>query len=164
MRGQIDFILQSFSGMSNVNIIDDIGIPSSMVRIPKFKISDVIPGGPSVTHPMFIVNGVEKDAIYIGKYEAISYNGRAYSLPGRIPDNNSSFSQILQYCRSKGEGWHVMTNAEYSGLMLYSKANGTLPRGNDHAGRSNRRRWERGRRPVIEISLHKEIVVQNFNQ
>lgn len=46
---------------NNTVLFDDKGLPSIMVRIPKFKISDVIPGGSTATHPAFIVNGVEKE-------------------------------------------------------------------------------------------------------
>lgn len=145
MKGQLDFILGAVTGTNNVNILDDLGIPSTMVKIPKFKISDVISGGPSTTHPMFIIDGVEKDAIYVGKYESIVSNSRAYSLPGRVPYNKASFSQMVEYCRNKGEGWHAMTNAEYAGLSLWSRANGTLPRGNDYNGRSNKKTFERGK-------------------
>lgn len=145
MRGQIDFILRALTGTNNVNIVDDLGTPSVMVKVPKFKISDVIPGGPATTHPMFIVNGVEKDAIYIGKYEAVIDNLRAYSLPGRVPENKIPYSKMIESCWNKGDGWHAMTNAEYAGLSLLSRANGTLPRGNDYNGRSNRKIWERGK-------------------
>lgn len=44
---------------NNTVLLDDMGMPSVMVRIPKFKISDVIDGGSSVTHPAFIVGGKE---------------------------------------------------------------------------------------------------------
>jgi hypothetical protein len=46
-------------------LLDDKGLPSVMVRIPKFKISDVIAGGSDSTHPAFIVNGNEVPEIYI---------------------------------------------------------------------------------------------------
>ena len=44
---------------SNTVLYDDMGLPSFMVRIPKFKISDVITGGSDAVHPAFIVDGVE---------------------------------------------------------------------------------------------------------
>ena len=138
MRSGIDFVIESLTGTNNVAITDRTGIPSAMVRIPKFKISDVIEGGPDKTHPMFIVDGVEKEAIYIGKYEAVVDSGVAHSLAGRMPSNDVSIKQAIQATRAKGEGWHVMTNAEYAGVSLLSKANGTLPTGNDYMGQSNR--------------------------
>ena len=63
---------------NNTVLFDDKGMPSIMVKIPKFKISDVITGGSQSTHPAFIVNGVEKDHIYISKYQNIVIDDRAY--------------------------------------------------------------------------------------
>ena len=42
---------------NNVLMYDDLGDPSVMVRIPKFKIGDVIEGGGDGTHPALIVKG-----------------------------------------------------------------------------------------------------------
>ena len=150
MRSGIDFVIESLTGTNNVAITDRTGIPSAMVRIPKFKISDVIEGGPDKTHPMFIVDGVEKEAIYIGKYEAVVDSGVAHSLAGRMPTNDVSIKQAIQATRAKGEGWHVMTNAEYAGISLLSKANGTLPTGNDYMGQSNRG----GSRGILETGQY----------
>ena len=150
MRSGIDFVIESLTGTNNVAITDRTGIPSVMVRIPKFKISDVIEGGPDKTHPMFIVDGVEKEAIYIGKYEAVVDSGVAHSLAGRMPTNDVSIKQAIQATRAKGEGWHVMTNAEYAGISLLSKANGTLPTGNDYMGQSNRG----GSRGILETGQY----------
>ena len=65
---------------NNTVLMDDMGMPSVMVRIPKFKISDVIDGGSTATFPAFIVNGVEVPEIFISKYPNIVVNDRAYSL------------------------------------------------------------------------------------
>ena len=59
---------------TNKILTDDKGLPSVMVYIPKFKMSDVIDGAGDSTHPAFIVNGVEKDGIYISKYQNVAYN------------------------------------------------------------------------------------------
>ncbi len=42
-----------------------LGPPSVMYKIPKFNLSDVIPGAPDTPHPMCIINGEVKDAIYV---------------------------------------------------------------------------------------------------
>jgi hypothetical protein len=120
---------------SNEILYDDKGMPSVMVRIPKFKISDVITGGSSETHPAFIVNGKEVDEIYISKYLNIVQDGRAYSLPGQDPGNNVNFDQAVQYCTAKGEGWHLMTNAEWAAVELWCLKNGFIPSGNNNYGR-----------------------------
>jgi hypothetical protein len=64
---------------TNKILTDDKRLPSVMVYIPKFKMSDVIDGAGDSTHPAFIVNGVEKDGIYISKYQNVAYNNRASS-------------------------------------------------------------------------------------
>lgn len=119
---------------NNTVLFDDKGLPSIMVRIPKFKISDVIPGGSTATHPAFIVNGVEKDVIYISKYQNVVIGDRAYSLPLRDPRASLNFDQAKRFSENKGSGWHLMTNAEWAAIALWCAKNGTLPRGNNNYG------------------------------
>ena len=52
----------------NVMRLDNAGLPSIMVYIPKFKNSDVLAGGYDNTHPAFIVNDTEIDGFYYSKY------------------------------------------------------------------------------------------------
>lgn len=122
----------------NEIILDDKGLPSVMVRIPKFKISDVIDGGSDSIHPAFIVNGQEIDEIYISKFQNVVHNGRAYSLPGEDPANNMTWDTARGYCESKGPGWHMMTKAEYGAIALWCKKNGFLPWGNNNYGKDSR--------------------------
>ena len=126
--------VEALSGGKNTVLFDDLGMPSIMVVIPKGKISDVIDGGPQNTHPAFIVNGVEKNQIYISKYQNIVYNGRAYSLPFKDPAVYVTFDQAKQYCEAKGAGHHLMTNAEWAYIALWCKKNGFMPRGNNQYG------------------------------
>lgn len=120
---------------NNEIIYDDDGMPSVMVKIPKFKISEVISGGADSTHPAFIVNGQEIDAIYISKYLNVVENNKAYSLPGQDPAASLDFDHAVQYCTAKGEGWHLMTNAEWAAVELWCLKNGFLPKGNNNYGR-----------------------------
>jgi hypothetical protein len=120
---------------SNVLIYDDLGDPSVMVAVPKFKMSDVLAGGSDSTHPAFIINGVEQDVIYVSKFENIVNNGRAYSLPRQDPAVNVNHDQAWQYCKAKGVGWHLLTNAEWAALALWCKKNGTMPLGNNNYGK-----------------------------
>lgn len=120
---------------TNEIILDDKGLPSVMVYIPKFKISDVIAGGSSSTHPAFIINGQEVGGIYISKYQNVVQNGRAYSLPCEDPANTLNFDQAKSYCEAKGAGWHLMTNAEWAALALWCRKNGTMPKGNNNYGK-----------------------------
>lgn len=121
----------------NEVILDDKGLPSIMVKIPKFKISDVITGGSDSTHPAFIVNGVEVPAIYISKFQNVEYNGRAYSLPGEDPKTSINFDTARQYCEAKGPGWHLMTNAEWAAIALWCRKNSLMPKGNNNYGKDH---------------------------
>ena len=126
--------VESLSGGKNTVLFDDLGMPSIMVRIPKFKISDVIEGATQDTHPAFIVDGIEKDEILISKYQNIVVNDRAYSLPYKDPVVSMTFDKAIEYCENKGQGWHLMTNAEWAAVALWCKKNDTMPRGNNNYG------------------------------
>ncbi|MDR2531749.1 MAG: formylglycine-generating enzyme family protein [Oscillospiraceae bacterium] len=136
---------------NNVLLYDDVGDPSVMVRIPKFKISDVIPGGPDSTHPAFIVNGVERDSIFISKYLNVVNNGRAYSLPMQDPHHSVNFDNAGIFCRNKGPGWHLMTQAEYAAVAPWCKKNGFMPRGNNNWGKD-----------ILELSLPQKALPTSF--
>lgn len=127
---------QMFEGLNlslppnNEIILDDKGLPSVMVKIPKFSMSDVgLSGG---THPAFIVDGEEKPYIYISKYQNIVVNDRAYSLPYKQPRNYVTFDQARAYCENKGKGWHLMTNAEWAAIALWCKKHECMPYGNNN--------------------------------
>ena len=122
---------------SNEIILDDKGLPSIMVYVPKFKISDVLEGGSDSTHPAFIVNGQEVPGVYISKYQNVVYNNRAYSLPGEDPKVNIAFDQARQVCEAKGPGWHLMTNAEWAAIALWCRKNNCMPKGNNDFGKDS---------------------------
>ena len=119
----------------NEIILDDKGLPSVMVRIPKFKIKDVIDGGSDSVHPAFIVNSVEVPEIYISKFQNVIHNGRAYSLPGEDPKASINFDTARQACEAKGPGWHLMTNAEWAAIALWCRKNNLMPKGNNNYGK-----------------------------
>jgi hypothetical protein len=117
---------------------DDKGLPSVLVYIPKFKMSDVISGASDSTHPAFIVDGVEKSGIYISKFQNVAYNSRAYSLPGEDPKASVTADSARNYCESKGTGWHMMTAMEWGAIALWCKKNGWMPWGNNNYGKDSR--------------------------
>ncbi len=119
-------------------LLDDKGLPSVMVYVPKFKMSDVITGGSDSTAPMFIINGQEVPGLYLSKYQNVIHNGRAYSLPGEDPANNLTWDTARQACEAKGRGWHMMTKAEYAAIALWCKKNGFMPWGNNDYGKDSR--------------------------
>lgn len=129
-----DLALQAVAP-GNKLLYDDKGLPSVMVYVPKFKLSEVITGGADAYHPAFIINGTVVDGIYISKYQNVVENGRAYSLPGKDPANNMTWDTARGYCEAKGAGWHMMTKAEWGAIALWCKAHGIFPKGNNNYGK-----------------------------
>lgn len=129
---------------NNTVLYDCDGNPSIMVRIPKFKLCDVIPGGSDRVHPAFLVQGREIPAIYVSKYSNIMVNGKACSLPGVSPQSEVHREEVKSACESKGRGWHMMTNAEWAAIALWCKKNGFMPRGNNAFAKDYYCPYERG--------------------
>lgn len=90
----------SFGGNNAVKF-DDLGMPSIMVGIPKMKYSDIITGGTQETLPWWIVDGVEKEVIWVSKYINVVVNDRAYSLPMKDPKAYIDLTQRLQYAAER---------------------------------------------------------------
>ena len=117
---------------NNELIVDDKGDPSVMVKIPKLTYADVGIGTSTKALPAFIVNGKEIPYIYVSKYQNIVKNDRAYSLPYQVPAVNMTIDQARAYCENKGEGWHLMTNAEWAAIALWCKKHDCMPYGNNN--------------------------------
>lgn len=138
--------IESASQGKNTVLYDDMGYPSIMVVVPKFNLSTIDAGWPATPHPAFIVNGVTKNQIYIGKYQASLHDSRAVSMPGVIPAVSINFDNSRTPCTAKGAGWHLVTNAEWAALALWCWKNSLQPRGNTNWGLSSDLATERGTR------------------
>lgn len=136
---------------NNFLIYDDVGKPSVMVAIPKFYLDEVIDGASHTVHPAFIIDGAVQNVIYISKYQNIVENERAYSIPMRNPQTGVNFDQAWNYCKNKGKGWHLMSNAEWAAIALWCKKNGTMPKGNNNYGKD-----------ISETSLLKKAVPATY--
>lgn len=136
--------VEALSGGKNTVKLDDLGMPSVVVPFAKLKYADVITGGTQDVLPAFIVDGQEKDVIYVSKYLNIVANSRAYSLPMKNPAASMNFDTALSYCRNKGAGWHLNTNATWAAIALWCKKNGTMPRGNNNYGEDHGYPHEKG--------------------
>lgn len=140
--------VEAASGGLVTVLYDDLGYPSYMYVVPKFNIEDVV-GDNSIgtgVHPMFIVNGREVPEIFVGQFQASVVNNRAVSWPGVDPTASINFETSISRCAAKGTGWHLMTNAEWAGVALWTfKAHGNV-RGNTDYGRSHEMTYEMGRR------------------
>ena len=126
--------IEAMSGGKNTILFDDRGMPSVMVPFPKMKMSDLIDGGSENIHPAFMVDSVEKDVMYVSKFQNIVLNDRAYSLPMRDPKVSLNFDQANTYCRNKGEGWGLMPYSLWCAIALWCRKNETMPRGNNNYG------------------------------
>lgn len=124
---------------NNVVKFDDAnGYPSVYVRIPKMTMAQLITGGSANVHPAFIVNGVEKDEVLIGKYQAYQQGGKLYSLPAVDPANIADFDAFTARGYATGVGFHEITAAEWGLLALWCNNNGFLPWGNNDYGKDSR--------------------------
>lgn len=141
----------SFGGNNAVKF-DDLGMPSIMVGIPKMKYSDIITGGTQETLPWWIVDGVEKEVIWVSKYINVVVNDRAYSLPMKDPKAYIDFDTALAVCRRKGEGWHLNQNGVFAAINLWCQRNGFIPRGNTNWDRSYVKAYEKGINTYIDGS------------
>lgn len=128
-------------GGNNIIRYDDTGVGSVMVRIPRMKRSDIyenIVAGSAEDGwcSTFIrQDGSIRDYIEISKYQNIVENSRAYSVPGVDPKVYTTWDQAKSYCENKGDGWILMTREIYALLAAWSEKNGTVPHGNNYAGR-----------------------------
>ena len=131
--------VEALTGGKNTVIMDDMDMPSIMVRWEKQKNNAILSGGSDVVHPGSIVNGVEK-TMYVGKYLSIVVNDRAYSLPFQDPKATINFDNALAACRNKktdGGAWCLVPYALWCEIALWSRKNGTMPRGNNNYGKDH---------------------------
>ena len=117
-----------------VAIYDNAGIPSIMRKFSRVTNAELF-GGREDLHPAFYIGDEVYDEIYISVYPNCEINGKPYSLPYMKPWTNVTNDDAARACFSKGEGWHLMTAAEWGLLANISLKNGTLPHGNTNCGK-----------------------------
>ena len=125
-------------------ILDDLGVPSVMVKIPLVYLDELGIGSAHSPHPAFIINDKVVPYIYVSKYINVIKNNRAYSLPNQDPATYVNFNRAVEVCYNKGAGWHLMTAAEWGVLHNMITVAGLEPRGNTSQGRSHIKTYERG--------------------
>lgn len=140
--------IEATSGGNNTVIFDDLDQPSVMVRVPKYAVVDVTTGAGTGVHPAFIISDVEQHEFWCGMYNAYLANSRAISIPGVDPATTINLGNSLLACGNKGEGWHLMTNAEWAAIFLlsHSFAGADAVHGNTNYGRDYALKNEFGRR------------------
>ena len=126
-----------------VAIYDNAGIPSFMYKFTRVSNKELF-GGSDRPHPAFVIGGEVYDEIYISVYPNCEINGKPYSLPYQKPWTNLTNDEAAEACFSKGEGWHLMTAAEWGLIANISLKNGTLPHGNTNNGQHHADASEKG--------------------
>ena len=139
-------------GANNKVIFDDTGMPSIMYGLPKMKYSDIITGGTDEVLPFWVVDGEEKNTIWVSKFLNIVENDRAYSLAGKLPRAYITFDQALAACRKKGNGWHLNQTGIFGAINLLSQKLGTVPHGNTNYGKDYYHSYEKGIQPQGEAN------------
>lgn len=132
----------------NTIVYDRFGQPHVMVVVPKFLLSDIDASWAAAPHPAFIVGGVEKSEILIGKYLAGKSSGNhVLTLPRQAPWASINFDNSLAACRELGTGFCLNTNAMWSARALwdYKTLGGSHEYlGNSNFGRSHSKKWLTG--------------------
>lgn len=126
-----------------VAIYDNAGIPSFMYKFTRVSNKELF-GGSDKPHPAFVIGGEVYDEIYISVYPNCEINGKPYSLPYQKPWTNLTNDEASEACFNKGEGWHLMTAAEWGLIANISLKNGTLPHGNTNNGQYHADASEKG--------------------
>lgn len=119
---------------SNEIALDDKGMPSVMVKIPKMSWKELGVGESDDPFPAFVNGDKTKDFITVGKYQCVVQNGRAYSLPCRDPAHDINYDESFLAVKSKGGSWHMMTRFEWIAIALWCLKIGYQPKGNTYWG------------------------------
>lgn len=134
LKSAVEYI----SDGNNTVVVDDINMPSIMVKVSKGYSRDLLQGAVlkstasrnAITqiidrvHPAFVVNNQEIDTVYVSKYPNTIINNRPYSLPLRFPVTtaiSTNTQTVVNYCRNKGTGWGLMPNALWAYIALLTK-------------------------------------------
>lgn len=137
--------VEAASGGAQTVLYTAKGQPTYMNIVEKFDLSTIDPSLAG-THPAFILNGVEKDKIFIGTYQSVVRNGELLSLPNQLPAIGGNLAYYNTLARANGAGHHLITNAEWSAVALGCYKNGINPLGNTYYGRAAENSASAGRR------------------
>jgi hypothetical protein len=84
-----------------------------------------------------VLRGKKVKEYLISKYPNTLIDGVPYSLPFQKPAVDVDHDEAIRLCESKGPGWHLITNDEWTALGRQSWENDTMPTGNTNSGRSH---------------------------
>lgn len=147
VRDMLRAEVEKMSSGRNTVIRDKNDNPHVMVVIPRFNLQDIDASLGTGPHPAFIVNGVVKNEILVGKFLASkSSNGLAQTLPHQAPWGSILFDNAVAACRALGQGFAMCTNATYAAraLWLMKQLGEHTYYGNTYWGRSHISPWQTG--------------------
>lgn len=104
-------------------LYDEKGYPSYMLVVPRFDVSTIDSSLGTGTHPAFIVDGKEKEQIFVGQFPATVQDGFACSLPDAEPQTYINFDDSRSACARKGKGWHLITAWEWAAVAFWITKN-----------------------------------------
>lgn len=155
VRDQLRAEVEAMSSGRNTVIRDSKDNPHIMVVIPRFNLQDIDAGLGTGTHPAFIVGGVTKSEIFVGKYIASQGAGAwAQTLPGKFPWVNIDFDTALAKCRALGSGFGLATRAMNAAraLWLWKEFGAHEYLGNTQYGRSHTKPWQTGTLNYVDMA------------
>ena len=126
--------------MRNEIIYDNKGRPDIVVTYTAAELEELL----GKDHPVLTVKGRKISELCIAKYPASMIEGLPYSLPFQAPAKNRTFDEAVRFCEAKGEGWHLMTAAEWGAIALICQKAGIKPHGNTEAGHYHADKNEEG--------------------
>ena len=151
MRAEVE---RASSGRNTV-IRDAKGNPHVMVVIPRFNLETIDASLGTGPHPAFVVNGVVKSEILIGKFLASKgSDGQVNTLPHRAPWVRVNMDQAIAACRALGSGFGCCTNAMYSAraLWLWKELGDHQYLGNTNWGRNHTYPHQTGTMQTVDFA------------
>lgn len=147
IRDMLRLEVEALSGGRNTVVRDVKNNPHIMVVIPRFNLQDIDASLGTGTHPAFIVNGVTKSEILVGKYLASKGSGDwVQTLSHKFPWVLIDFDTSLAKCRALGPNFGLCTHAMRSAraLWLWKNFGEHYYCGNTNYGRDYVNHWQTG--------------------
>lgn len=147
VRDMLRAEVERMSSGRNTVVRDKNDNPHIMVVIPRFNLQDIDASLGTGPHPAFIVNGVVKNELLVGKFLASkSSDGLAQTLPHKAPWCSITFDAAVAACRALGSNFGLCTNATYAAraLWMMKQLGEHTYYGNTNWGRHHTNTWQTG--------------------
>jgi len=87
--------------------------------------------------PAFMVAGVKKAGLWVGRFQATVSNGKPLVVPGQLP-SSVTIDNMRAYCSAFGGGCRPMTGLDWATIQKDALRKGVMPVGNTNYGRSHK--------------------------